>query len=139
MRLCERVVNDYERITFGPRGRTLAARDTRMLHLSSRAWLASRLAQPHDGPAVVVTHHAPLIRTRSRAPALRALAGAFASDMTDLMGAERVALWIYGHTYRAANLEIRGTHILSNPCGYPHQPVAGFDPAYVTELGTRPG
>ena len=30
MRLCERVVNDYEYITFGPGGRTLTARDTRM-------------------------------------------------------------------------------------------------------------
>ena len=95
MRLCERVVNDYEYITFGPGGRTLTARDTRMFHLSSRRWLAARLAQPHDGSTVIVTHHAPLIRTRPPVPELRALAGAFASDVTDLMGADRVALWIF--------------------------------------------
>jgi 3',5'-cyclic AMP phosphodiesterase CpdA len=134
MQLCEAVVNDYERIAFGPGGRTLAPRDTRMLHLASRRWLADRLAEPHDGPTVIVTHHAPLIRGRPSVAVLRSLAGAFASDLTELMGADRVALWIYGHTHRAADLVLRGTRILSNPFGYPHQRVAGFDPACVVEI-----
>jgi predicted phosphohydrolase len=133
MRLCERVVNDYKQIRFGPQARALAARDTRMLHLSSRRWLAARLAQPYTGPTVVITHHSPLIRTRPPVPQLRALAGAFASDVTELMGADRVALWIYGHTHRVADLEVRGTRVLSNPRGYPHQPVAGFDPTCMVE------
>ena len=135
MRLSERVVNDYEHITFGPSRRALAARDTRMRHVSSRRWLALRLAQPYNGPTVVVTHHAPLIRRLPRAPTLRALAGAFVSDLTDLMGADRVALWIFGHTHRAADLELRGTRVVSNPRGYPHQPVPGFDPGRVIDLG----
>ena len=134
MALCERVVNDFGHITFGPGERTLAARDTRRLHLSSRCWLGSRLAQPHDGPTVVVTHHAPLIRGRPPTPVLRAVAGAFASDVTDLMGTDRVALWIFGHTHRAAKLEYRGTQVVSNPRGYPHQPVPGFDPGCVLDL-----
>ena len=57
MRVCERVVNDYKVITFGPDSRTLGPRDTRMFHLSSRRWLEDRLAEPHAGPTVVVTHH----------------------------------------------------------------------------------
>ena len=52
------------------------ARDTLTVHLSSRRWLAERLAQPHDGATVIVTHHAPLIRTRPPDPRLRAVAGA---------------------------------------------------------------
>jgi hypothetical protein len=134
MRVCERLVNDYGQIAFGPDRRLLAAHDTRTLHLSSRDWLAARLALPHDGPTVVITHHAPLIRTRPSLPALRALAGAFASDMTELMGGERVTLWIFGHTHRAADLELRGTRLVSNPRGYPHLPVQGFDPSLVVEL-----
>jgi len=134
MRVCERVVNDYQYISFGPKARTLTAGDTRMLHLSSRRWLATRLAHSHVGPTVIVTHHAPLIRTRPPLPIHRLLAGAFASDVTELMGADRVALWIFGHTHRAGDLELRGTRIVSNPGGYPEEPVAGFDPAYVIDL-----
>ncbi|MFL5863247.1 MAG: metallophosphoesterase [Solirubrobacteraceae bacterium] len=135
MRLCERVVNDYQHITFGPNGRTLTARDTRMHHLTSRQWLGVRLADPHSGPTVVMTHHAPVIRTRPAEPALRALGGAFASDITELMDGDRVALWIFGHTHRVADLVVRGTRVISNPRGYPQQPVAGFDSARVVELG----
>jgi predicted phosphodiesterase len=137
MAVCERVVNDYEHIRFGPGGRTLAPRDTRMLHVSSRRWLATRLAQPHDGPTVIVTHHAPLIRGRPPSPVLRAVAGAFVSDVTELMGADRVALWIFGHTHRPADLEMRGTHVISNPRGYPHQPVDGFDPGFVIDVSNH--
>jgi predicted phosphodiesterase len=135
MRVCERVVNDFAHIEFGPAGRTLAACDARTFHLSSRRWLEERLARRHDGPTVIITHHAPLIRTRPRAPLLRAIAGAFASDLSELMGGEKVALWIYGHTHQVADLELRGTRVISNPRGYPHQPVAGFDPACVVALG----
>ena len=86
---------------------------------------------------MIVTHHAPLIRTRPPLPELRALAGAFASDVTELMGADRVALWIFGHTHRVADLEVRGTRVVSNPQGSPQDPVAGFDPARVIEVGER--
>lgn len=134
MAMCRRVVNDYRHIEFDPEGRTLTPQDTRTIHLASRRWLAKRLADPHDGPTVVVTHHAPLIQGRPRSQVLRALAGAFASDVTELMGVERVALWIYGHTHRAADLELRGTRVFSNPRGYPNEPVDGFDPGRMIEL-----
>jgi predicted phosphodiesterase len=134
MLICERVVNDYGRIESGTGGRPLTTENTRQLHLSSRGWLEQRLADRHPGPTVVVTHHAPLIRTRPSSPVLRALAGAFASDVTDLMHGDRVGLWIFGHTHRAADLELHGTRVVSNPKGYPHQPVAGFDPGCVIEV-----
>lgn len=133
MEVCERLVNDFHHITFAPQGRTLRARDTRMLHVASRRWLESRLAAPHDGPTVVITHHQPLVRMWPTSDLYRALGGAFATDLTGLMG-DRVDLWIYGHTHRVADLNVRGTRVVSNPRGYPHQPVDGFDPALVVEL-----
>jgi 3',5'-cyclic AMP phosphodiesterase CpdA len=137
MLLAERVVNDYGQIEFGSGGSPLTPEDTRRLHLFSRAWLEQRLAESHPGPTVVVTHHAPLIRTRPSSAALRALAGAFASDVSELMSVDRVSLWIFGHTHRVADLEMRGTRVVSNPLGYPHQPVPGFDPGCVIELEGR--
>jgi predicted phosphodiesterase len=134
MRLSERVVNDYAHIIYGPKERTLSPADTRMLHVSSRAWLADRLSAPFDGPTVVVTHHQPLIRSRPDNPLLRSLAGAFVSDVTELMDGDRAQLWIYGHTHRAADLDVNGTRVVSNPRGYPEEPVPEFDPSLVVDV-----
>jgi predicted phosphodiesterase len=131
MALCRRVVNDYKQIRWEPEDRPLLPADTLALHLASRQWLAEQLALPHAGPTVVITHHVPLVtRTPPEGP-LRALAGAFASDLTPLIGGDSAALWIYGHTHVAADLDHAGTRILSNPRGYPGQRVDGFDPGRV--------
>ncbi len=135
MQLCGTLMNDYEQIGFDPERRALAPRDTLALHRASRRWLEERLAQAHPGPTVVITHHAPLIRRLPTLPHERALVGAFASDLTGLMGDGRVDLWIHGHTHRVAELDVHGTRVVSNPRGYPHQPVAGFDPARVERVG----
>ena len=134
MRLCERLVNDYKQIRSSERDRRLQPEDTRREHLASRAWLEARLAEPHDGPTVVITHHAPLVRERPDSEILAAIGGAFASDLSSLMGAERVDLWVFGHIHRAIDVEVSGTRVLSNQRGYPREPVAGFDPTLVVEV-----
>ena len=137
MSVCARLLNDYEVITWSAEGRRLRPGDTLALHESSRHWLAARLAVPFDGPSVVITHHAPLVRVRPPSPVHRAMLGAFASDLTALMDGDRVALWIHGHTHRVADLEVHGTRVISNPRGYRHEPVAAFDPRLVVEVGGR--
>ena len=135
MELCARVVNDYRHVTWTPEERTLLPADTLALHEASRRWLEERLAVPFDGATVVVTHHGPLPPpSRIRDPVRRALAGAFVSDLSALMGAERAALWVYGHTHRTHDTDVRGTRVLSNPRGYPQEAVAGYDPGLVVEV-----
>lgn len=136
MAICGALVNDYQHIEWSPAARTLRPEDTLRLHRISRRWLEHRLSTPYDGPTVVVTHHAPLPpRDRPTDPLRRALAGAFVSDLGDLMGADHPAMWIHGHTHRRVDVSARGTRVVSNPRGYPHEPVAGFDPALVLEVG----
>ncbi|MHB8694946.1 MAG: metallophosphoesterase [Solirubrobacteraceae bacterium] len=134
MALCGKLVNDYRQIRAASDGAQLTPRETLERHLLSRAWLAERLAVAFDGPTVVITHHAPMIRRRPPSEVLRLIAGAFASDLSELMGADRVALWIYGHTHRPADLEVGGTRVVSNPRGYARESIAAFDPAGVYEL-----
>ncbi len=135
MAICGEIVNDYEHIAWTPAARTLRPDDTLRLHRLSRRWLEHRLGVPHAGPTVVVTHHGPLPpREGISDPLRRALAGAFISDLSPLMGADRVALWIHGHTHRRVRVAVRGTRVVSNPRGYPLEPVDGFDPALVLEL-----
>lgn len=134
MRICERLVNDYKQIRSSEQGGPLRAQETRDHHVASRAWLTQRLAAHHDGPTVVITHHAPLVRQRPENPLMAAVSGAFASDLSAVMGGDAVDLWIFGHIHRVLDTEVNGTRVLSNQRGYPHEPVQGFDPALVVEI-----
>jgi predicted phosphodiesterase len=135
MRICERAVADYRVIRNDDRA--LTAADTRAMHLDSRRWLEQRLDAHHEGPTVVITHHAPYIHRRPPDQVWRLIAGAFVSDLSALMGGERVAAWIYGHTHRVADRDVEGTRIVSNPRGYPDERVDGFDPELVVCVGDR--
>ena len=65
---------------------------------------------------------------------LRLVAGAFASDVTDLMGADRTPLWIFGHTHVPADLDVDGTRVFSNPRGYVRESIPEFDPAATVDV-----
>jgi predicted phosphodiesterase len=137
MALCARLVNDYRQIRGQAGNGPLTPATTLEHHVASRAWLTDRLAAPFDGPTVVITHHAPLIRRRPKRQVLRLVAGAFATDLSELMGGDKAQLWIYGHTHQPADLDVAGTRVLSNPRGYVRESIAAFDPGATVELRTR--
>jgi predicted phosphodiesterase len=64
-------MNDFRLILF--RGRILRPEDTVELHRASRAWLDARLRVPHEGPTIVVTHHAPSDRSQHRSSLVESL------------------------------------------------------------------
>jgi len=100
-----------------------------------RDWLAAALDEPFAGETVVVTHHAPSSRSVHPRFARDLLSPAFASRLEPLMGGNRAALWVHGHTHDAFDYEIDGTRIICNPRGYlPHDPSPGFRPDLVVEI-----
>ena len=100
----------------------------------TRNWLRCKFAEPHDGPTVVITHHAPTLRSMEENPhAGTILDAAFANHWEDLMGADRVALWVHGHTHTSVDFEVAGTRVIANQRGYPGEE-AGFQPSLVIDL-----
>lgn len=82
------------------------------------AWLEERLAGPHEGPTVVVTHHAPSPRSIHPRFAGSPLNACFVSDAERLIDERRVQLWIHGHTHDSFDYRVAGTRVLCNARGY---------------------
>jgi hypothetical protein len=117
--------------------RILTPDDTAALHRHSRLWLSDRLANPFDGPRVVVSHHLP--SWHSVAPAFLSAAtnAGFGSDLDELFGP--MALWVHGHTHHSFDYRVGATRILANPRGYPMKS-GGFEnplfqPALLVDVG----
>lgn len=101
------------------------------------AWLASRLARPHEGPTVVITHHAPSPRSIHPRFAGSPINACFISDTGALLADGGAALWIHGHTHDGFDYVEGGTRVVCNPRGYVKDAVienAGFDPDFIVEV-----
>ena len=125
-------MNDFRKIRYSPKYNRLSPLTTAVLHRQTRQWLRTALQRDHTGPTVVVTHHAPSIRSAEPQYRDDPLAAAFVSDVEELMDGRRVALWIHGHTHNCVDYEIAGTRVISNQRGYPDEPTT-FDPALVID------
>lgn len=108
---------DHKRITFA--GHLFRPEDAAGLHAAAIGWLDAELARVHDGPTVVVTHHAPA--PDSVAPRFRgdSLSPAFASDLTALIRRHAPPLWVHGHTHHNVDYPIGTTRVVSHQWGYP--------------------
>jgi predicted phosphodiesterase len=121
--------------------RTLRPEDSIRLHHHSLHDIRSRLATPFDGPTVVVTHHAPSLRSVEPRFKHDPLSPCFASNLDDTVEASEAALWIHGHTHAAFDYTLNRTRVVCNPVGYrdqfhgkPAEQVAGFIPDLVIDL-----
>src|SRR5258708_3769488 len=70
--------------------------EARMLHLRSRVSIEAELAKPHDGPTVVLTHHAPVVEAVEPQLRGRLVAAAYASDLGSTIDRYQPDYWISG-------------------------------------------
>jgi predicted phosphodiesterase len=100
-------------------------------------WLESRLAEPHDGPTVVITHHAPSRESIHPRFAGSRLNACFVSDAERLIDGHRARLWIHGHTHDSFDYRVNGVRVVCNPRGYAKDGVnenPAFDADFAVEL-----
>src|SRR5437867_1288646 len=129
-----KVMSDYQLIRSSVEGRLLRPEDTAALHTESVAWLKRELAARDPARTVVVTHHAPSLRSVPTHHQGSPLNGAFASNLDGFIENARVPLWIHGHTHHNVDYRIGATRVLSNQRGYPDGLVAGFNPGLIVEV-----
>ena len=112
--------------------------DSAELFRAHAAWLERSLAEPHDGPTVVVTHHAPSPGSIHPRFAGSPLNACFVSDAERLLDGSRAALWVHGHTHDSHDYVRNGTRVVCNPRGYSRSGVnenPRFDPGFRVALG----
>jgi hypothetical protein len=67
------------------------------------------------------------------------LTPAFASNLENLMGGDRAALWFHEHMHDAFDYQIYGTRVVCNPRGYaPNALTTEFRPDYLIEIWRIP-
>jgi Calcineurin-like phosphoesterase len=114
-------IHDH-RLIRRPGGAAFAPADALEEHRLSRAWLADKLAPPHTGPTLVVTHHVPHPAACHPVHGLNELAPAFCSDCGELIAAAASAgtvAWIFGHHHWSHSAAVHGLPLLSAQPGYP--------------------
>ncbi len=125
-------MNDYWQIGNGRE--RLLPEDTWRVHHEARRWLMARLAEPFQGKTVVVTHHAPSLRSwhgERDSPFLHI----YCSDMDGELRDSGAALWIHGHIHHHNDYAIGRTRVVSNTRGYAGvQDIDGFDLCKVVEI-----
>jgi len=84
-----------------------------LLHQKNIRWLHNKLKQKHNGKTVVVTHHAPTLRSTDDF--------AYGSDLEGFISqhAQSIDVWMHGHIHQPVDYHIAGVRIVSNPRGYP--------------------
>jgi len=131
-------IRDFARIeSEATPGGKLTPEEMEALFRRNRGWLQSRLAERFDGPTVVVTHHAPSMKSIHPRFASSPLNTCFVSNSEYLMEEGRPALWIHGHTHDSFDYRVKNTRVVCNPRGYMRDGVienAAFDPDLVVEV-----
>lgn len=121
-----RAANFYLRknSTLHPDGRHLLAEDLRPMGLACQQWLREALAQPFDGPTVVITHFAPTLHSTDPRYGLTPGTAGFCNGLDALL--PHADLWVHGHLHSPTDHTVRGQHegrdwacrIVANPRGY---------------------
>jgi hypothetical protein len=120
-------MNDYKRIRNSERCfKKLTAADTRRIHCRSLQRL-NEFFTDHDAKrTLVVTHHAPSIRSLPDGRRGESISCAYASRLDDFVLAHQPPLWVHGHIHHSNDYKINSTRILANPQGYPEDPNVNF-------------
>lgn len=114
MQRCAEFMRDFKVIKNAD-GSVFSPNDAAAIFREEYDWLDTELDN-NETPTVVITHHAPCMRSVHPRFADSILSAGFVSDCLGLLG--RSALWVHGHTHDSFDYTVYGTRVICNPRGY---------------------
>lgn len=122
-----------QRITHNAFG-SITAAYTHNLHQRSISKLEAFLAHRRntqdlaDKKLIIVTHHAPSLRSNIQAHEYRPMGAGYASPLDGLIGRHsEICVWVHGHTHRSMRYRIGATRIITNQLGYAEEALKTFN------------
>ena len=107
------------------------------MHKFCREFVEKSIAESTAKHIVVVTHHLPTLQVVAAQHLGSVLNSAFATECGDMIAANPIDVWIYGHSHTNVQAQIAQTRIVSNQLGYVFNNehlTGGFDPGKFIEI-----
>lgn len=114
-------LNDYRYVKLFKSGKLARMRTTDQIrmHNKSKKHIEKVCQENPDKKIIVITHHAPSIKSISEHYKEDYLSSAFASNLEELIAKyDNLKLWCHGHIHSSVDYKLRGTRIIANPLGY---------------------
>jgi len=127
-------MNDYKRIRKTPSYRKLRPVDTRAMHRETLRYIERFVESGDAQRSVVITHHAPSIRSLPECRKKEIISCAYASNLDSFVEELSPLLWIHGHIHDSRDYHIGSTRVLSNPRAYVDDPNPNFDAGLIIDL-----
>jgi Icc-related predicted phosphoesterase len=131
--MCQEKMNDYKLIRRDPSYAKLRSIDTYLIHQASIQWLKSSLESSLTKQNIVISHHAPSIKSMPVSYREDVVSAAYASNLESFILTHQPNYWIHRHIHEPCNYYIGNTNIICNPHGYIHEKYQGFNPGLMIE------
>ena len=132
--ICQGKMNDYKKIRRDPSYSKLRTIDTFAIHNKSMNWLENSLNESECATNIVVTHHAPSIRSIPEKYKQDPISSAYASNLEETIAKHQPDFWIHGHIHEPQDYYIGKTQIICNPHGYIDEPYNGYNKELILEI-----
>lgn len=125
-------MNDYRYIRNGPPEQywrhKLKVEEVQMINHRSKIFIQNELHKiPDSDKVLVLTHHAPSMRSIPSKYSTSPLNGCYASNLDDMIDVLQPDVWIHGHIHESKDYLINNTRVLCNPMGYDEYENQAFD------------
>lgn len=132
--ICQSVMNDYKMIKRDPSYSKMRSIDTYKVHQVSRIALERSLSESGKSKNIVITHHAPSLKSVPEKYTKDPVTSAYASNMDDFILKHQPDFWIHGHIHTPTRYHIGNTEIICNPHGYIDDPYNGYERELIIEI-----
>nr|WP_321451341.1 metallophosphoesterase [uncultured Carboxylicivirga sp.] len=132
--ICQEKMNDYKKIRRDPSYSRLRTIDTFNLHNQSISWLKKSLIESKTVTNIVVTHHAPSIKSVPDQYKEDPVSSAYASNLEDFIIEQKPQYWFHGHVHTPVRYKINETEVICNPHGYIDEKYNGYEKELIIEV-----